>query len=44
MHGTVNKKNHAPPMLGEHTDQVLKQYLGLSAGELEELKNKKVIQ
>jgi crotonobetainyl-CoA:carnitine CoA-transferase CaiB-like acyl-CoA transferase len=44
MHGTVNKKNHAPPMLGEHTDQVLQQYLGLSAGELKELKNKKVIQ
>jgi crotonobetainyl-CoA:carnitine CoA-transferase CaiB-like acyl-CoA transferase len=44
MHGTVNKKNHAPPMLGEHTDQVLQKYLGLSAGELKELKNKKVIQ
>lgn len=44
MHGTVNNKNHAPPMLGEHTDQVLQQYLGLSAGELKELKNKKVIQ
>jgi crotonobetainyl-CoA:carnitine CoA-transferase CaiB-like acyl-CoA transferase len=44
MHGTVNNKNYAPPMLGEHTDQVLQQYLGLSAGELKELKNKKVIQ
>jgi len=44
MHGTVNSKNHAPPMLGEHTDQVLQQYLGLSAGELKDLKNKKVIQ
>lgn len=44
MHGTVNSKNHAPPMLGEHTDLVLQQYLGLSAGELKELKNKKVIQ
>lgn len=44
MHGTVNSNNHAPPMLGEHTDQVLQQYLGLSAGELKDLKNKKVIQ
>jgi len=30
-------------MLGEHTDSVLKQYLGLSNSDLNDLKNKKVI-
>ncbi|MFZ4378742.1 MAG: CaiB/BaiF CoA transferase family protein [Polynucleobacter sp.] len=44
MHGSHNAKKQAPPMLGEHTDLVLKQYLGLSDSELSELKNKKVIQ
>jgi crotonobetainyl-CoA:carnitine CoA-transferase CaiB-like acyl-CoA transferase len=44
MHGTINKSMNAPPMLGEHTDQVLQQYLGLSAEALIELKKKKVIQ
>lgn len=43
MHGTVNTKNNAPPILGEHTDSVLKQYLGLSDSDLSDLKNKKVI-
>jgi crotonobetainyl-CoA:carnitine CoA-transferase CaiB-like acyl-CoA transferase len=43
MHGTVNTKNNAPPMLGQHTDSVLKQYLGLSDSDLSDLKNKKVI-
>jgi crotonobetainyl-CoA:carnitine CoA-transferase CaiB-like acyl-CoA transferase len=43
MHGTVNTKKNAPPMLGEHTDSVLKQYLGLSDSDLSDLKNKKVI-
>lgn len=43
MHGTVNTKNNAPPMLGEHTDSVLQKYLGLSLGDLKDLKNKKVI-
>ena len=43
MHGTINTKNNAPPMLGEHTDSVLKQYLGLSNSDLNDLKNKKVI-
>ena len=44
MHGSHNAKKQAPPMLGEHTNLVLKQYLGLSDSELSELKNKKVIQ
>ena len=43
MHGTVNTKNNAPPMLGEHTDAVLQKYLGLSNSDLSDLKNKKVI-
>jgi crotonobetainyl-CoA:carnitine CoA-transferase CaiB-like acyl-CoA transferase len=43
MHGTVNTKNNAPPMLGEHTDAVLQKYLGLSDSDLSDLKNKKVI-
>ena len=44
MHGSPNTKKQAPPMLGEHTDFILKQYLGLSDSELSNLKNKKVIQ
>ena len=44
MHGSPNAKKRAPPMLGEHTDLILKQYLGLSDSELSNLKNKKVIQ
>ena len=44
MHGSHHAKKQAPPMLGEHTNLVLKQYLGLSDSELSELKNKKVIQ
>ena len=43
MHGTNNQQMNAPPMLGEHTDQVLQRYLGLNADELTQLKNKKVI-
>jgi succinate---hydroxymethylglutarate CoA-transferase len=44
LHGTKNQNMNAPPMLGEHTDQVLQQYLGLSTAELIKLKDKKVIQ
>ena len=44
MHGSHNAKKQAPPLLGEHTDVILKQYLGLSDTELSDLKNKKVIQ
>lgn len=43
MHGTNNQQMNAPPMLGEHTDQVLQQYLGLNAAELIKLRNQKVI-
>ena len=43
MHGTNNQQMNAPPLLGEHTDQVLQRYLGLNADELTQLKNKKVI-
>jgi len=44
MHGSHHAKKRAPPLLGEHTDVILKQYLGLSDTELNDLKNKKVIQ
>jgi len=43
MHGTSHQQMNAPPLLGEHTDQVLQRYLGLNAAELTQLKNKKVI-
>jgi len=41
---TPNTIRYAPPLLGEHTDLILKQYLGMVDSELAELKNKKVIQ
>jgi len=44
MHSSHSVKKQAPPLLGEHTDVILKQYLGLSDTELNDLKNKKVIQ
>ncbi len=43
LHGTQNNTHHAPPLLGEHTDLILKQYLDLSADELKHLKDQKVI-
>jgi succinate--hydroxymethylglutarate CoA-transferase len=43
MHGTPNSVRHAPPLLGEHTDEVLSKFLNLSKAELADLKNKKVI-
>ncbi len=44
LQGTQNTIRYAPPLLGEHTDLILKQYLGMVDSELAELKNKKVIQ
>jgi succinate--hydroxymethylglutarate CoA-transferase len=43
MHGTPNSVRYGPPMLGEHTDEILNKYLNLSKTELIDLKNKKVI-
>lgn len=43
MHGTPSSIRSAPPLLGEHTEQILYEYLGLQKSELEELKNKQVI-
>ena len=43
MHGTPNSVRHAPPLLGQHTDEILSKYLHLSKDELAELKKKKVI-
>jgi crotonobetainyl-CoA:carnitine CoA-transferase CaiB-like acyl-CoA transferase len=43
MFGTPNSVRYAPPLLGEHTDEILTKYLHLSKAELIDLKNKKVI-
>jgi succinate--hydroxymethylglutarate CoA-transferase len=43
MHGTPSSIRHAPPLLGEHTDQILHEYLELSSSDLNDLKNKKVV-
>jgi formyl-CoA transferase len=32
-----------PPLLGEHNSEILKNWLGMSAGEIEELKREKII-
>ena len=34
---------HAPPMLGQHTEEVLEELLGLDAAELHRLQQKNVI-
>ncbi|QWD73486.1 CoA transferase [Polynucleobacter sp. TSB-Sco08W16] len=43
MHGTPSSIRYAPPLLGEHTDEILSEYLNLNTEDLSELKNKKVI-
>jgi crotonobetainyl-CoA:carnitine CoA-transferase CaiB-like acyl-CoA transferase len=43
MNATPSSIRYAPPLLGEHTDQVLAQYLNLSNDEIHELKNKKIV-
>lgn len=43
MYGTPVSVRHAPPLLGEHTDEILNKYLNVSKAELSDLKNKKVI-
>ena len=43
MHGTPSSIRYAPPLLGEHTDHILTEYLGLNADDLIALKNKKVV-
>jgi len=43
MQGTPSSIRRAPPLLGEHTDQVLHEYLDLSSGDLDDLKNKKIV-
>lgn len=43
LHGTKNTMQYAPPLLGEHTDLILKQYLGLCQDDLKDLREKKVI-
>ena len=43
MHGTPSSIRYTPPLLGEHTDRILIEYLGLNADDLSALKNKKVV-
>ena len=43
LHGTPNSTRHGPPMLGQHTELILQQYLGLSQEELNDLRDKKII-
>jgi crotonobetainyl-CoA:carnitine CoA-transferase CaiB-like acyl-CoA transferase len=43
LHGTPNDSHRAPPLLGQDTNSVLEQYLGLSSDELKVLRDKKVI-
>jgi succinate--hydroxymethylglutarate CoA-transferase len=38
-----NRIRRAPPRLGEHTDEVLRELLGYSEGELSALREEKVI-
>lgn len=41
--GTPIQYGDAPPTLGQHSDQVLKEYVGLSDAEIEALKKKRVM-
>ncbi|MEY5003532.1 MAG: hypothetical protein RL678_1341 [Pseudomonadota bacterium] len=41
--GTPIQYGEAPPTLGQHSDQVLKEYVGLSDAEIEALKAKRII-
>jgi len=41
--GTPVQYGHAPPLLGEHTDEVLREWLGYSAERIEELRSNSTI-
>jgi len=41
--GTPVQYDRSPPLLGQHTDEVLQQLLGYSANQLDQLRDKKVI-
>jgi crotonobetainyl-CoA:carnitine CoA-transferase CaiB-like acyl-CoA transferase len=43
MNKTPSSIRYAPPLLGEHTEQVLTQYLNLSKQTIHELKSKRII-
>jgi crotonobetainyl-CoA:carnitine CoA-transferase CaiB-like acyl-CoA transferase len=43
MDGTRCAVRHAPPHLGQHTDDVLRDVLGIDAGHLDALRTRNVI-
>jgi len=43
MNGTPSSIRRPPPLLGEHTDEVLGEELGLSAARIAQLRAEKVI-
>ena len=43
MSATPVAYRHAPPVVGQHTDEILKELLGLSDGDLGDLRNRTVI-
>jgi crotonobetainyl-CoA:carnitine CoA-transferase CaiB-like acyl-CoA transferase len=40
---TGNRPRQAPPQLGEHTAQILRERLGYSAGQISELQHNHII-
>jgi crotonobetainyl-CoA:carnitine CoA-transferase CaiB-like acyl-CoA transferase len=43
MTATGPEYRHAPPLLGQHTDEVLKEVLGMKAKEIAKLREKGVV-
>ena len=43
MSATPVSYRQAPPVVGQHTDEILKELLGLSGGDLDDLRNRTII-
>ena len=43
MHETPPSYRMPPPLLGEHTDEILSEEIGLSEAEIKNLKDKEII-
>ena len=41
--GTPIRHDHAPPLLGEHTESILRDLLGLAPARIEQLRKENVI-